>query len=202
METGELIVHGVLVGANLLAGFGCAIPLAKMIAKLNSRSKRVFRYVAILLGIYIVESFAVCAGMATQVFTVGLAFVWGIVFGLWLRKRGPALRVLKASFFMALYSILPTASLLLIPVMMWIGGDNVLSAEAGARFGIPRALHLPWPLNTILGFFGAVVIGTAIFKTIITAGEVSLLIHLGEKSTVDSSQTENSPLDVERSKAT
>jgi len=33
-----------------------------------------------------------------------------------------------------------------------------------------------------LGFFGAIVIGTAIFKTVITVGGVSVLIHLGQKS--------------------
>jgi len=191
MQTGELIVGGVLIGANLLAGLGCAIGLAKMLGKVNNKPKRFLRYWMALVGIYFVECFAVSAGMATQVLTVGLAFIWGIVFGLWLRARAPALKVLKASFFIALYSVLPTVSLILIPAMMWIGGDNVLSAEEGARFGIPRALHLPWPVNTILGFFGAIVIGTAIFKTVITVGEVSLLIHLGEKSADNSSEDAN-----------
>ena len=191
MQTGELIVGGVLIGANLLAGLGCAIGLAKMLGKVNNKPKRFLRYWMALVGIYFVECFAVSAGMATQVLTVGLAFIWGIVFGLWLRARAPALKVLKASFFIALYSVLPTVSLILIPAMMWIGGNNVLSAEEGARFGIPRALHLPWPMNTILGFFGAIVIGTAIFKTVITVGEVSLLIHLGEKSADNSSEDAN-----------
>lgn len=68
-----------------------------------------------------------------------------------------------------------------------VSGGSIFSVEEGFRLGIPY--FVPWPLNTILGFCTALVIGTVVFKTVITTGEVSLLIHLGEKSTVDSSQT-------------
>ena len=119
--------------------------------------------------------------MCTQVFSVGLAFVWGIVFGLWLRGRAPAREVLKQAFFVSIYGCLPTASFsIIIPVIMLIGGGHILSDEEGVSFGIPE--FLPWPLNTILGFFTALVIGTVVLKTLITTGTVNWLIHRGEKT--------------------
>jgi hypothetical protein len=174
-------VESIMVIANLAAGFGCAIPLARLLGKLNASPKKALRYFVMLIGIYFIESVALAAGMASQVFSVGMAFVWGILFGLWLRSRAPAPRVLKTSLFLSLYTCLPTVSLLLIPLLMGIGGDNILSAEQGARFGIPTALRVPWPLNTILGFFGAIVIATLMLKPVITTGIVSILIQLREK---------------------
>lgn len=115
------------------------------------------------------------------VFSVGLAFVWGIVFGLRLRARASANQVLKTSFLLSLYSSLPAVSFVLIPLLVSIGGRDILSAEEAIRFGIPPFLHLPWPLNTILGFYAALAIGAVIFKTVITTGEVSLLIHQGKR---------------------
>jgi hypothetical protein len=63
-----------------------------------------------------------------------------------------------------------------------VGGGHILSAQEGTSFGIPD--FLPWPLNTIFGFFVALVIGTVVLKTVITTGEVSLLIRLGEKPAI------------------
>jgi hypothetical protein len=63
-----------------------------------------------------------------------------------------------------------------------VGGGHILSAQEGTSFGIPD--FLPWPLNTILGFCSALLIGTLVFKMIITTGEVGLLIHLGENPAI------------------
>ena len=171
---------------NLAAGFGCAVPIARGIGKIRGRPEKFFRYFAALVGVYFVECVAFPIGMCTQVFSVGLAFVWGIIFGLWLRDRAPAHKVLKEAFFVSIYGSLPTASFcILIPVIGLVSGGHILSAEEGISFGIPD--FFPWPLNTILGFFTALLAGTIVFKTIITTGEVSLLIHLSEKSIADSS---------------
>lgn len=164
---------------NLLAGFGCAIPVARLLGKVNRKPTRVFSYFAMLIGIYFIECVALSAGMGTQVFSVGLAFVWGIIFGLWLRHRASTREVLKTSFFFSLYSSLPAASFIVIPIGALIDGWHILRVEEGARFSIPD--FIPWPLSTILGFWTALAIGTVVFKTVITTGEVSLLIHLGEK---------------------
>lgn len=182
MDDVEYILIIVLIIVNLVAGFGCAFPIGKLLGRINSKPNKNFRYLLILIGIYFLECVAFSAGMATQFFSIGLAFVWGIIFGLWLRSRTTAHEALKMSFFIALYTSLPTVSIIVVPLLGLFGGWKVLSAEEGARFGIPAVLHLPWPLNTILGFFGAIAIATVVFKTVITTGEVSLLIHLGERS--------------------
>jgi len=171
----------VLVVVNLAGGFGLSRPIARLLGKVTGKPDRFFRYFAMLIGIYLLECVAFPAGMATQVFSIGLAFVWGIVFGLWLRGRAPSDKVLKASFFLALYTSFPTVSFgILLLVARLIGGSSIFSIEEGAAFGIPYIV--PWPLNTMLGFCMALVIGTVVFKTVITTGEVGLLIHLGEKS--------------------
>jgi len=174
---------------NLAAGFGCAVPIARGLGKVNDRPKRIFRYFAMLVGIYFVECVAFTMGMCTQVFSVGLAFVWGIIFGLWLRGRGPRRAILKLAFSLALYGSLPTASFcILISVIGLITGRHILSAEEGIGFGIPD--FFSWPLNTILGFFTALLIGTVVFKALITTGIVHWLIGRAEKAAVDSSPEE------------
>ena len=178
MDAGGLAI----IIANLILGFGCAVPVARLLAKVNGNA-RVRRYYAMLIGLYFVECVAVAAGMATMVFNIALAFVWGIVLGLRLRQSSAPIReVLRAAFYLALYSSLPAVSLAVLPMLGLFAGWEVLSAEEGARFGIPR--FVPWPMNTILGFFGIVGAVTLALKTAITTGGVSLMIHLSEKPPV------------------
>ena len=183
METAEYA----LVVVNLVAGVGCGLPLASLVGKVNKQPGKGVRYLAMLVGVYFVECVAVVVGMGIPVFSVALAFAWGAIVGLWLRTRASAFQALKASFFVSLYTSLPAASFMVVPLLMWVGGWHVLSAEEGARFGIPASLALPWPLNTILGFYAALAMGAVVFKTVITVGEVSLLIHLRQKPLVSSS---------------
>jgi hypothetical protein len=177
----------ILIALNLVAGFGFAIPLAKLLGRVSAKPRGFFHYFAVIGGLYFVESVALAMGMGVPVFSVGLAFVWGIVFGLRLRAHAPVPReplqtreVLKTTFFLSLYSSLPAFSFIVVPVIIIFAGNNVLSAEAGASFGIPS--FLPWPLTTILGFYAACAIGAVVLKTAITTGEVRLLIRVGEKA--------------------
>jgi hypothetical protein len=179
LNSDEYIVPALIV-TNLAAGFGCAIPIALSLRKVAGRTERFFRHFAMLVGIYFVECVAFPAWMCTQVFTIGLAFVWGIVFGLWLRSRAPSREVLKQAVYISIYGCSPTASFcVLIPAVWLIRGGHILSAEEGIGFGIPD--FLPWPLSTILGFFTALLVGTVASKTIITAGVVHFLIHRKER---------------------
>ena len=178
----------ILMAMNLVLGCGCAIPLAGMLRKLNEWPVGLLRLFAILFGIYFIECIAVAMGMGIPVFSMGLAFVWGIVFGLRLWGRASTRRVLKTSFFLSLYTSLPAASFIALPFLMWANGWDVLSAQEGTRFGIPEFQRFFPTLNTILGFYTAVVTGAVVFKTVITTGGVSLLIYLGEKSTADGSK--------------
>lgn len=169
-----------LVITNLIIGFGFAIPVALHLGKTWNKPNRVFRYFALLIGIYLLECVAVVAAMGIPVFSVGLAFVWGIIFGFWFRAHESARRALRASFFLSLYTSLPAASFIVLSVLIWASGRHILNSEEGIRFGIPD--FFPWPLNTILGFYTACSIGAVVFKTTITTGEVSLLLHLKQKS--------------------
>jgi hypothetical protein len=73
---------------------------------------------------------------------------------------------MRAVFYFALYSGLPAASFLSVPVLAALSGRHILSAEFGFQFGIPE--FVPWPFNTILGFCGAVVLVTVVLKVVIT----------------------------------
>ena len=180
-------VEYVLVVVNLLAGFGFAFPMARVLAKVAGRPTKAFRYYTRLVGIYLLESIVLMMGMGIPVLNVGLAFVWGIVFGRWLRTRSSRNEALRTSFWVALYSSLPAVSFILVPVMAWLGGWNILSTQDGPRFGIPEFFNLLPPMNTILGFYVAVATGALVLKAVITVGEVSLLIGHGEKSAISTS---------------
>jgi hypothetical protein len=183
-EPAEYVFVIVMAVVNLAGGFGLARPIARLLGALTGEPDKFFRYFAMLIGIYLLECVAFPAGMATQIFSIGLAFVWGAILGWWLRGRAPSSQVLKASFFVALYTSLPTVSFgLLLLVAKLLDGSDVLSAAEGTAFGIPY--FVPWPLNTILGFCTALVIGTVVLKAAITTGGVSLLIHFGKKSPDD-----------------
>ena len=167
----------VLFIINLIAGFGFAFPLSRLLTGIKPARFR--RQYAALIGIYFIESISISMGMGIPVFNIGMAFIWGIVFGLKLRECATAKKILKASFYLTLYTCLPAVSFISVPVMVLIGGENILSAADGSNFGIPDLVI--WPLNTILGFYSAVIIGAVIFKTVITTGEVSLILHLSNK---------------------
>jgi hypothetical protein len=164
-----------MVLVNVVLGFACALPLAKTLARLRA-SRRVFRYFAVLVGVYLTECVAFSCGMATNVFSVALAFVWGAALGLWLRRSSASAReVLRTTLFFSLYSSLPALSFLSVLVLLFFSGWPILTVEGGARFGIPHSV--PWPVNTLLGFFLSVSCSALVLKTLITTGEVILFIR-------------------------
>lgn len=169
-----------LAGINLTMGFGFAVSLTRLFRKAINEPHIFFRYFAVFVLIYFLECVAFSAGMGTQVFSVGLAFVWGIAFGLWLRRRTLKSESLKLSFYLSIYSCLPTASFaILIPIVWLLKGERIMSAKIGYEFGIPS--FVPWPINTILGFCTTLILGTVILKIAITIGLVSLIMHRREK---------------------
>ena len=171
MEHGENIFIIILAILNFVMGTGGALLIAKLCDRIEVKSIGIFRYSILLVSLYFVECVAFPIGMATQVFTVGLAFIWGTVLGLRLRSRSSSREAIELSIFISLYSSFPTVSFcILLPIILFIGGGNLLHIEESANFGIPS--FLPWPLNTILGFFVALMIGTVFLKTVITTGLV------------------------------
>jgi len=180
MEPAEYIV----VTLNLVAGFSVAFPLSRIFGRLGREPPRVFRYYVIFIGIYFLECVAIVSMMLVPVLSIGLAFVWGISFGLWLRARTSPYKALKASFYLSLYSSLPVVSFIVVPVLALFAGRPILSADEGASFGIPS--FVPRPLNTILGFYAALAIGVVALKAVIITGGVRMLFHFKEKHTRDS----------------
>jgi len=167
-----------IVIANLILGFGGAAWLARPLAEAKAEPNNVRWNFGLLVGVYLLESVAVSASMATQVLTIALAFVWAIVLGRWLRRSGaPAPQARKTAFAFAIYSSLPALSLVLIPVVAAIYGRNVLSSQEGLEFGIPQ--FVPWPTNTILGFFVAVSVVAAVLKVLITTTGVRRIMAHG-----------------------
>ena len=172
MNVAEII----LVLVNLCLGLGFAIFLSKRLNALKPGLRSIFQYFIMFIGMYFIECAAIVAAMLLPIFSIGLAFVWAIIFGSWLRKHAPARKVLKISFFISLYSSFPAASFILIPLFGLVSGWDILNAAEAARFGIPDFLY--WPFNTILGFYVSLCTGIFILKTTITPGIVSLIIHL------------------------
>jgi hypothetical protein len=178
VKSAEYLLIVALTVTNLAAGFGCAVPIANKLRKVTGRTEKFFRYFAMLVGIYFVECVAFPAGMCTQVLTVAMGCVWGVIFSLWLRNIAPAKEILKTVFFVSLYGCLPTCSFAVLLVTFWvISGNSLLNVEQAYNFGIPQ--FVPWPFNTLLGFCAGLVTGTILLKTVITTGTVSLLIRRG-----------------------
>jgi len=177
LNSDKYIVSALII-TNLFAGFGCAIPIANSLRKVIDRMENFFRYFSMLVGVYFVECVAFAAGMCTQVLTVAMGFVWGVIFSLWLRDIAPAKEVLKTAFFVSLYGCLPTCSFAVLMVTIWvIGGNSLLNVEQAYKFGTPQ--FVPWPFNTMLGFCAGIVTGTILLKTAITTGTVGILIRRG-----------------------
>lgn len=81
----------------------------------------------------------------------------------------------RSALMLAVYSSLPAASFLSVPVVTAVVGWSILSGDAGARFGIPS--FVPWPLNTILGFCLAVTAVGVVAKVVVTTALALMVIH-------------------------
>jgi hypothetical protein len=170
LPAGENVLVGTLIAANLAAGIGLALVLGRRLGGIAGAARRPARYALLLVGVYFLECVAFAAGMATQVFTMSLAVVWGVTFGRRLGRAGaPASQVFRASVPLGIYTSLPTVTFaIILLVAMWLSGAALTSVEQGIALGIPG--FVPWPLSTILGFCLALGGGTLVAKTAVTAG--------------------------------
>ena len=165
---------------NLALGFGFAAPLSRRVRQVFQPPQRFSLLYAALIGVYFVESAAFAAGMATNVFSIGISFVWGLTLGLIVRQTSrPSSGILKATVLFSLYTSLPALSFLAVPCMFAFSEWSILTADGGRHLGIPG--FVPWPLNTILGFSSTVALSALIFKTVITTGIVSVFLHSAQR---------------------
>jgi hypothetical protein len=169
IAVGEVLFILALALVNLTVGISLAIVLARRLGAVTGSVGACRARVLWFVGIYFLECVAFAVGMATQVFTIALGLVWGLVFGFWLQGRRVSRRVTPTLALMGVYTSLPSVSfgLLLLGAKLKEGTDP-LSTSTGVALGIPR--FVPWPLNTVLGFCLALAFGTLIIKLSITAG--------------------------------
>jgi hypothetical protein len=150
--------------------------LATRIARESAGLVRPIRVFGLLVLVYVAECIALSAGMGSNILGSGLAFLWGWILAAGRRGAIIAIRQTRGMVLrLSLYSCLPVASLLSVPIVAARHGWSVGSAEAGMRFGIPASV--PSPINTIAGFFGAVVLLGIIGKVLITTGVARLLFR-------------------------
>jgi hypothetical protein len=174
MRNPQNIFFAGLIVFNVLACFGSAIPLASMLQRTIELQNKLKRYYTLLVGIYFLEGIAFTFGMCTQVFTFGLAIIWGIILGLWWKGNAEPRKAVKAAFWFSFYTCAPTISFsLCLPIMWIVSGKGLLDFESAEKFGIPA--FVPWPFNTMLGFCAGLAIGTLLIKVTITTVLVKLL---------------------------
>jgi len=164
-----------VVAVNVVAGIGFSAPLARLLGRALGAPARIRAYAALLVGMYVLECAAIVAGMLLPVFSVALAIVWGIGFGLLLRRRGCGADAWKTVFLLSVYLSGPAISFLAVPVVLLCGGRPIMTAAGGASLGIPDVV--PWPCNTVLGFFAAVALGTLVLKVSCTTLCAAVLLN-------------------------
>lgn len=165
-----------LIAANLVAGIGFAFPMARQLRPISGSRKGAFLYFAMFVGIYFLECVAFAFGMCTQVFTITLGLVWGILFGLRLKGLAPKRKIIGHTALIAFYGCIPTVSFALALLIFWIiSGNGLLNAEQAIEFGVPD--FVPRPFNTMLGFCVALAAGTIILKTAFTTGIAAFIVR-------------------------
>jgi hypothetical protein len=176
MNFPENVLIITLAVTNLVAGLGFGIPLANQFRKITTRQNQFLKFYAMILGLYFFECLAFAWGMCTQVFSIALSILWGILFGMWLKGIAPRKQIIRQMLCVSLYGCLPTVSFSVIITVCWvIGGNGLLNVEQASNFGIPD--FLSFPLNTVLGFCVALTAGTIILKTAFAAGITSLIVR-------------------------
>ncbi len=168
-----------VTNAIFLVGFGW--PLAKALSHNLPGPWGTRAWMVALSAIYLAECVAFSASMGTNILSILLAVLWGLV--LWRKVRVPRLqnaRWLVLGF--SVYTCLPALSFLsLLGLLVW-DGWSLLATEDGRRFGVPG--FVPWPMCSLLGFFLTVSGSAVLLKTGITTGMFSLLLR-GSRQTRD-----------------
>lgn len=174
------ITVSALVALNIAVGFSLAPLVSSVFAQVSTSSGSAFRNGILFIGIYAAESIALIIGMGMPLFSIGLAFVWGIIFRRRLKKDLSRQEAIKFSFWLSLYSSMPLVSFIIVPIIALIRGWHILDSIQGAHFGIPG--FLPWPMDTIFGFFTGVIIIAFTLKVLITMYELRVIVFSKNKS--------------------
>jgi hypothetical protein len=174
--------NAVLLIANAAMGLGIGLLMARALRGLSS-GWSFARCLAVMFGVYLLECISIAAGRLIPVFSLALALIWGIVFGKWLLGRGTMREQMGFAGKLSAYTCVPWATFLAIPCVFVLTGRSILDTGEAIKFGIPN--FVPWPANTILGFFLCLVIVVSILKICITVGVVWLYVRPEGASSAD-----------------
>ena len=165
MDAAELV----LIGINGALALGVGWRLSGALSRVAREPRPRLLYLLGLLAVYGLEAAAFAASMGTNLLSFFLAPVWGLLLGSRLRAspRGIEERIRLVRSW-GVYTSLPAASFLSVPLIASLGGWQVTDPGAGFRFGVPG--FLPWPANTILGFHLLVALTAAVVKVFVTTG--------------------------------
>ena len=121
--------------------------------------------------IWIWELLGLIASMSIPIANVFLAIPWGWVFARWART-GPSAGVTRRAWILTLYSVVPCFALTLLPIILWLGSggqwDILDPLTAYDYFRMPLVLGLPFPFNTIFGFYWGCALAAVVLKILIT----------------------------------
>ena len=168
----------ILVVSNSALGIVFGALIAVWLGRMVKKTGGSIHLFCLSVLIYLIECIAVTVSRGTPFLSIGLAIVWGVIWGMWARGRVAPGDLPKAAFAATLYSCIPVMTLEFVLIISWIGGWDVLNPEHGARFAIPVFFSLPWPLNTILGFYIIMIIVSLLLKFIVTVGEVFVVYYV------------------------
>lgn len=175
MDAAEVTL--LIVNVIFFVGFGW--PLARCISRNLPDSRSAGAWLFALGGIYLAECVAFSASMATNILSVCLAIVWGLVLASKVRAL-PLRQAIRLSLGLSLYTCLPAVSFLSVLFLLPLGGWSLLDAEDGRRFGIPG--FVPWPVCSLLGFFLTVSLSAVVLKTSVTTGIVAMLLRRSRRA--------------------
>lgn len=171
------VVEIILVGTNFVFGIFFSVVVSRRIANNFSWRKNRFLFFILLTALYLFEGMSIAAGMFTPVFTFVLAVMTGAVFGLIVKKHDLTM-VVKSAKQLSFFTCIPAITMVLIPIICFIYNWDIFSSSFGKDFGIPE--FIPFPLNTIFGFFMSILILFITVNIITINGTVRLIKNIYE----------------------
>jgi len=121
--------------------------------------------------IWVWELLGLVGAMSIPIANVFLSIPWGWLFARW-AAAGPPADARRRAWLLTLHSVVPCFALTLLPVVLWAGSMgqwNILDPLAAYEyFGTPVVLRLPFPFNTIFGFYWGMALVSVLIKVLVT----------------------------------
>ena len=129
--------------------------------------------------IWIWELLAILACLSIPVANIPLAIPWGWVFARWAYPGTPEGRGRRA-WLLTMYSVVPCFTLTLLPIVLWFGSKgyyDILSPVAASEYLLPIfQFGLPFPFNTIFGFYWGAALLSIILKILVTTAVSRIIL--------------------------